>query len=323
MISLPRTSAGRIALAIGLSLLAHALMLLAPMAGLPEIGTPIPPLSARLESLPQSLPKPVPGNLPKPVPKPVRKPENTPTQPAATEAAETTGAAETTTTETADESAPAHPLPRHAQLIFFAYSGEGGMKIGEAVHRLNIEEGRYTLTAITRTTGLAGLFRSYQLAQTSTGITGDPGLQPLRFIEEKQQSGNSQRLEAEFDWPARMLRFSQGGETPLPEQAQDILSFLYQVSQLPANRTSIPLAISNGRKLEHYELEIGAEEVIATPLGSLRAVPLRKKHAAGEEGLDIWMGLEYRLLPVKIRQTERDGRIAGEMIISEIRVADE
>jgi hypothetical protein len=33
--------------------------------------------------------------------------------------------------------------------------------------------------------------------------------------------------------------------------------------------------------------------------------------------------VEYRLLPVKISQTNRDGSIAGEMVISEIRVADE
>lgn len=321
MTLLPRTATGRIALAIALSLLVHALMLLAPMAGLPEIGAPLPPLATRLEPLPVIPPQPIPEERPKPVPKPVHKPHS---MPATAQSAEATEHPETAmTTDAPDEAAPAHPLPKQAEITFFAYSGEGGMKIGEAVHRLNIEENRYTLTAITQTTGLAGLFKRYQLTQTSNGIAGKSGLQPARFIEEKQQSGNSQRLEAEFDWTTRTLRFSQGGEARLPEQAQDILSFLYQVSQLPSDRTNIPLAISNGRKLEHYELEIGAEEEIATPLGTLRAVPLRKKHAPGEEGLDIWLGLAYRLLPVKIRQIERDGRIAGEMLVSEIRVADE
>jgi len=63
--------------------------------------------------------------------------------------------------------------------------------------------------------------------------------------------------------------------------------------------------------------------MIQTQLGRLRALPLHKVHAQGEEGLDIWLGLEYRLLPVKLRMFDRKGQIAGEMVISEIRVADE
>ena len=81
--------------------------------------------------------------------------------------------------------------------------------------------------------------------------------------------------------------------------------------------------ISNGKKLEHYEFSVSEDEMIQTRLGKLRALPIHKIHAAGEEGQVIWLGMEYRMLPVKIRQIDRAGEISGEMVISEIRVADE
>src|SRR5690606_7357788 len=117
-------------------------------------------------------------------------------------------------------------------------------------------------------------------------------------------------------WEEKTLSLSNGGSVALPEQAQDIVSFLYQLSQIPLDRDTIPMHISNGKKLERYELSVGAEEMIQTRIGWLRALPLRKIRLQGEEGLDIWLGLEYRLLPVKIRMIDRAGKIAGELVVS-------
>lgn len=331
VLSLPKRPAARIALAIGLSLLIHAVALFAPLIELPKSEVPLPPLTARLEPLPTIVP-PAPKKKPRAKPQPVEKAVQ-PTQESAPETVN--GAPETVNEapqidaepqppveETAEQAKP--PLPKRAQLTFSVYQGEGGLKLGEAVHRLDIEEGQYTLKAVTQTTGLASIFKSYMLIQTSEGQANAQGLLPHKFAEENKQSKGSQSLSAEFDWEARKLRFSHGGETALPEQAQDILSFLYQLSQLPmSNQEVVPIRISNGKKLEYYELEIGAEEELSTSLGKLRALPLRKLHAKGEEGLEIWLGLEYRLLPIKVRQIDRAGQIAGEMVISDIRVSDE
>ncbi|WP_212785383.1 DUF3108 domain-containing protein [Ferrigenium kumadai] len=327
--SLPQQPAARIALAIGLSLLIHAIVLFGPLVELPKSEVPLPPLTAKLEPLPKIAAAPAPKKKPRPKPKAVES-----TAPAVQESLPETPSPEATGEQpqavaepqpAAEATEQAKPLlPKHAQLTFAVYQGSGGMQLGEAVHRLDIEEGQYTLKTVSQTTGVVSFFKSYTLTQTSRGRVDAQGLHPLAFDEEKKQSKGNQGLRAEFDWEAHKLHFSHGGEAALPEQAQDIASFLYQLSQMPmANRQTMPFSISNGKKLEYYELEIGAEEEIATPLGKLRALPLRKRHAQGEEGLDIWLGLEYRLLPVKVRQIDRTGQIAGEMAISDIRVSDE
>ncbi|HXU92065.1 MAG TPA: DUF3108 domain-containing protein [Gallionella sp.] len=329
--SLPQGPIARIALAIGLSLLVHALVLFGPLVELPKSEVPLPPLTAKLEPLPKIAAAPAPKKKPKPKPKPETPVQESAPEMPSPEAAnqETTSAEEPpafSEPRPADTSAEqAKPLlPKHAQLTFSVYQGSGGIQLGEATHRLDIDEGQYTLKTVSQTTGVVSFFKTYVLTQISQGRVDAQGLQPHQFTEEKKLSGGGQSLSAEFDWEAHKLHFSHGGETVLPDQSQDILSILYQLSQMPiTHRETLPLRISNGKKLESYELEIGAVEEIATPLGKLRALPLRKMHAKGEEGLEIWLGLEYRLLPVKIRQVDRAGQVAGEMMVSDIRVSDE
>jgi hypothetical protein len=217
----------------------------------------------------------------------------------------------------------AHPLPKHAQLKFVVYLGQDNFQIGEITHRLEISEDKYILRADTQTTGLARLFKSYQLIQTSHGKAGNFGLQPEGYEEEQNVSSGKQKTNAAFNWAGNKLHFSHGGETELPPAAQDILSFLYQLSQLPLHNKIVSIAITTGKKLEKYELEIGAEEEVITQMGKLRALPLRRLHSEGGDGMEVWLGLEYRLLPIKFRQIKRSGGMILEVVISEIRVADE
>lgn len=327
MIPLPQTPAGRIALAIGLSLLAHAIVLFAPLIELPPGEVPLPPLTAKLEPLPRIAPKPAPLERPKPKPQPVPETVRSDRQPAE-EAPQDEPQIDPEpqppeTAEVVPEAQPAHPLPKHAQLTFIAYKGTD-FEVGEARHRLDIgDDNSYTLSVGTNTTGLVSIFKTFEMNQQSSGTLTGQGLRPGQFSETKNTSKGKEIREARFDWEAKSLSFSDGRQTPLPDQAQDIISFLYQLSQLPLDQGAIPLYISNGKKLERYELAVGEEEEIQTRFGPLRALLLHKIRAQGEEGLDIWLGLEYRLLPVKVRQIDRAGQIAGELVISDIRVADE
>lgn len=329
MIVLPRTSTGKIALAIALSALVHAVLLFAPLIKLPPVEAPLPPLTAKLEPLPKIAAKPAPPRKPKPRPVPVEAlPADQPAESVSTEepqidAGPQPPAIDEAIDKTVEEARPAHPLPKHAQLTFAAYKGKD-FKIGEARHRLEIGDDKsYTLRVGMNTTGLASIFKTFESDHQSSGTLTAQGLRPNEFSETKNTSKGRESLEAKFSWEEKVLSFSNGNSTPLPEQAQDVVSFLYQFPQLALDNGAISMYISNGKKLERYEFTIGEEETIQTHLGRLRALPLHKVHAQGEEGLDIWLGLEYRLLPVKLRMFDRSGQIAGEMVISEILVADE
>ena len=338
-----RTSNAALLLAVLLSVLIHAALLFAPLVKLQPVAALLPPLSATLESLAAvSAPKPV--VQARQVPRDRKVPAK-PQSAIPPETASVTAAAEAevepvpqlaapvappeanpqlpVAIEPEPPSRPLHPLPKHAQLTFLAYKGTD-FQVGVARHRLEIADDlSYSLSVITNTTGLASLFKTFELNQQSVGILTERGLRPAQYSETKNTSKGVEALAASFDWEEKMLVFSNGSHTPLEQQSQDITSFLYQLSQLSLEQELLSMYVSNGKKLERYELAIGREESIETPMGRLRALPLRKIHAPGAEGLEIWLGLEYRLLPVKISQIDRAGKIAGEMVISEIRVADE
>ncbi|HEY6094366.1 MAG TPA: DUF3108 domain-containing protein [Gallionellaceae bacterium] len=229
----------------------------------------------------------------------------------------------------AAEAAPANGnskpalLPRHAQLVFAVRRGENGLYVGEIQHRLDISDARYSVVSATRTAGLARWFKSYNLNQSSIGTVTAAGLHPESFAEEKNDSGNVHNLSASFDWNAHLLHFSEGGDSPLDDGAQDSLSVLYQLALLPLNSKTVEVSISNGRKLERYALQITADETIATVMGPLRTIHLHKLHAQGESGMEIWLAMEYRLLPVKMQYVEPDGSVAATITITDIRVSDE
>jgi hypothetical protein len=312
-----RTPTRRIALAIALSVLIHAAILWLPYIQLPQARVQLPPLSVRLEP------------LPKPVEPIAEKPELVKQEPVIplTKHDDSASAKPVTKTMAAmnrtEETTAPHPFPKHLQLAFVVYQGADNFRTGEIHHQLDINGSRYTLKSVRHAAGLVSLRNSDRLIQTSRGKIGEHGLQPDTFEEEKITRGGTQNLQTMFEWKAQKLRFSHGGETALPADAQDMLSFMYQISQLPMNGEFFPLPISDGAQLQQYQIEIGAKEDITTPMGKLRALHLRKMHVQGEAYFEIWLGLEYRLLPVKFSQVDSSGKVTEEFVISGIRAADE
>mgnify|MGYP003889354381 CR=1 FL=1 len=66
-----------------------------------------------------------------------------------------------------------------------------------------------------------------------------------------------------------------------------------------------------------------AEESIETPIGTLRALPVKQLPKQGLESIQIWLAADYRYLPVLIRHFDREGKFSGEQVVSEIRISEE
>lgn len=318
MIAVFRTPARRILLAIALSVLIHAAILWLPYLQFPlQTRVQLPPLSVRLEPLP----KPVEAVPEKPLSAKqqstihlTKADDSTSAKPETNAMPAMNRTAETTATQ---------PLPKQLQLRFTVYKGAGGFRIGEILQQFDIRGDRYTLKSERQTSGLASLRNSDQLVQTSRGRIGEHGLQPEIFDEQKIGKGGKQSVQVTFDQTAGKLRYSNGGETALPADAQDVLSYMYQLSQVPMKVEFFSLPVSDGEQLQQYQIEIGAKEDLSTPIGELRALHLRKMHIHGEAYFEIWLGLEYRLLPVKFSLVDGSDNVTEEYVISDIRAADQ
>ena len=214
------------------------------------------------------------------------------------------------------------PLPKHAMLRFSVYIGQSGIKAGESVHTLDITNGHYTLKADAHTTGLVHVLKTYQIEQTSTGTATQQILKPETFTEIITQNNIKETNRGDFDWVNHKIHFSNGTEALLPARALDILSTLYQFPPMRKDDEIMTINIATGKNIEIFRFQVDFEKSLKTAMGTLKTVHFRRLHKANEEGLEIWFAQAYRLLPVKVRHLDSDGKIDGEAIIAEIRVSD-
>lgn len=218
----------------------------------------------------------------------------------------------------------ARRLPHRGEIAYALYLGNNRLNVGRTLQSWEISGDRYRLVSVSETTGLAAVFSRQRMAYESQGRLTAAGLRPERFTTERVKSGKSEKTAADFNWTAASAAIGNPARNvALPAGAQDIVSFMYQLGLAPLTPGRIDLPITNGWKLERYELEIGVEELLETPFGPLRAVPVKQVRRAGQETIELWLAPAYRWLPVRIRFFDREGEPSGEQLVTEIRVSED
>lgn len=343
------TSRKRLAAAVLLSLALHALVVASrwlPVAQLqdesrdlqvrleplPKMKPAAPPPKAKVRAPRRAAPTPAPpvdtvaaaAPVAVPVPQAEAPGEAAAPEPAAPDISETPQrlalAAESTTTI-------ARTLPRRGRIAYSVLYGDSQMNVGKVVQSWQVDSGSYVMASEAETQGIINLFRPQSLHYRSKGRVTAQGLRPESFLASRTRRGRTEVAEARFDWDAGSLSFgivSQPSKTaPLPADAQDLMSFVYQfvMAPPPPGRHRIP--ITTGTRFEVFDVNVGEETQIDTPIGALKALPIKQVPRPGAESIEVWLAADYRYLPVRIRHFDRDGSFSGEQLVTDIRVSDE
>ena len=218
----------------------------------------------------------------------------------------------------------AQRLPRQGEITYDLFWGNDKFSVGRTLQTWEINDDSYRLSSISETTGLVSVFVRQRLAYESRGRLTATGLRPEHFTTQRVRSGRSEDAAADLDWSAMTAMIGNPQlSVALSADAQDLVSFMYQLGLLPLAPGRIELPITNGWKLERYEFEIGGEEELQTPFGALRAVPVKQMRRPGQETIELWLAAEYRWLPVRIRFFDREGEPSGEQLVNNIRVSND
>ncbi|MBI4206667.1 MAG: DUF3108 domain-containing protein [Betaproteobacteria bacterium] len=349
----PRVLSLRLLAALFVSLLLHAAMISGTWLRVSEMTAAQPPLEARLASPPAPIPAP-PAVKPAPRPRAAARRTVSPrptVPPVATAAAPLAFPPEPEPPEAADETAeipapeavsppiaevppvpqtpapaPLKSLPKKGRIAYTMYFGVDGFTVGKTVQSWEVGAGGYKLGSVSETTGIVELFRSQRHIYLSEGKLTARGLQPEKFFMSRTRRGQTEAAQARFDWEAGTITLgrvpAQRG-APLSADTQDIVSFMYHLALSPPAVGRIRLPITNGSRFETFDLDVLDEEQIETPLGMLKTLPVKQVPRPGAESVEIWLAIEYRYLPVKIRFFDREGNPMGEQIVNEIRISDE
>jgi len=220
----------------------------------------------------------------------------------------------------------AHSLPRRGRITYSLFYGNERAYIGKVVQTWEMSDGAYRLSSEAETGGLIELFRPQRLRYVSQGRVTREGLRPESFEMNRTRRGQNESAQARFDWDGGSLAYGRARDTkhaPLAAGTQDFMSFIYQHAVLPPAPGRFRAPVTTGTRFDTYEVEVSAEESIETPLGTLRALPVRQLPRPGAESIQIWFAADYRYLPVRIRHYDRDGRLSGEQVVNEIRISEE
>jgi len=200
----------------------------------------------------------------------------------------------------------AQPASVHASYNLF----RDGLHIATVDESFERSGGSYELVSASNPAGaLKRLFRT-QIRIRSSGAVTASGLQPVSF-EYGRLDDASRNVSAEFDWKAEQLRMAHEGHTqtsPLRPGTQDRLSVMYQFMFLPmAKLKTVPVSMTNGRKVESYRYEVSGRDPLDTPLGKINALHLVRQREAGDNTVEVWLAPERSFFPVKLLIVESDG----------------
>jgi hypothetical protein len=175
---------------------------------------------------------------------------------------------------------------------------------------------QYQIKSLIQARGLASLVIP-DLLQTSDGYLDGVGLQPVHYL---YQFGHKKdkTFSADFNWESKklVLKSENGVEKlDLPNGTQDLLSFMYQFMFVPPMQ-NMQLNITNGRKLGLYDYSFEGEEVISTKMGYLKTFHLLRSGEETEKKTELWLALDYQHVPVKIRETNKQGKVYELLVTS-------
>ncbi|MEO7725920.1 MAG: DUF3108 domain-containing protein [Burkholderiales bacterium] len=218
----------------------------------------------------------------------------------------------------------ARRLPQKGEISYVLYLGNERFSVGQTTQTWEISGDNYKLASRSETTGVAALFTRQRIVYESRGKLTARGLRPERFTTERVRSGKSEKAAAELDWATATAAIGNpSSSVALPAGTQDLVSFMYQMGLGELTPGRIEMPVTNGWKLERYDLEIGNEQALDTPMGPLRAVPIKQVQRGAQETIELWLAPAYRWLPVRIRFFNREGEPSGEQLVSEIRVSED
>lgn len=202
----------------------------------------------------------------------------------------------------------ARAWPLRGRIRFEVTRGDSHFVVGQAEHRWQHDGTTYQLRAVTETVGIAALLKPAMVVQESRGNLVATGLQPLEF---KNERDGKRKLLLRFDPVHGRLTSDTGGEMPMSEPAQDLLSMLYQLSTMPHDAKEFALTVATGRKLARHVVRVAETTQLDTPFGSRSVLHLILSPAAGvtnDDSTEVWLDSATRL-PLKIRHRDRKGDV--------------
>ena len=182
------------------------------------------------------------------------------------------------------------------------------------------DDGSYKFRSESRTTGLIALFKKVHILEESNWDFVDANFKPLLYTYQHTKNKKNRQVEISFDWSKQQIINKVNDSTWHMQTETGILDkLLYQLtimSDLKAGNIPESYTIADGGKIKHYLFKHLADEEIETPLGKFKTIKLARHKPNNKQETLLWCAYDLDFLPVKVINTEKDGRLSTAIIES-------
>ena len=184
-----------------------------------------------------------------------------------------------------------------------------GITVGETIRTLSpASNGEFIYQSVAHATGLLARFLKDEITERSRWIYQNDGIRPLNFITHRH-GGKKERLTKQvFDWENQVTTNINNGNSsqlPLSLNTQDKLSYqILLMHDLKKGLKNLEYLIAESDKTNIYRFAIMGEEVLATAIGTLRTLKIRR--IGDERNTIVWCAIDLHYLPVKLEQRSDD-----------------
>jgi Protein of unknown function (DUF3108) len=201
--------------------------------------------------------------------------------------------------------APDKPFPSRVEVKYRV--SIAGFPVGEGVEVFEQDRKSYSVVSETNTVGVAALFK-LSIRREAKGSVTSRGLRSGSFVETR--NGQFKRS-ASFDWAAGRVELLDGDKKQtlqLPPDTWDAASFAWNLAFSRVDMKDLQVHLTDGRQITLYKYAFLGREKLATPLGELDTMHVRKVLEDGDKReFDVWLAIDQHLLPARVRLTEKDG----------------
>ena len=186
---------------------------------------------------------------------------------------------------------------------------KGIMSIGHTTRSLEkLEDGNYKFESLSKPGGVAKLFTSGKVRETSIWKWDNANFVPVNYRYKNSSSANRDVI-LTFDWEKHEVTNSINGDPwtmPIEPGTLDKLLFQMKIMHdLQQGHTTFSYPVADGGKLKTYDISVTGEKIVKMDIGTFNTVVVEYKK--NDRTTKMWCAKELNFLPVRIEQQKDDG----------------
>ncbi len=201
--------------------------------------------------------------------------------------------------------------------------GRNSLRLGTARFSLTQnKDGTYTYTSVSRAAGLAALFLSDVITETSRFKVTDGNLQPLQYSYDHSGNSRDRKENIQFDWAKGVAHSNEGGKhhtLPLTAGTYDRLLAQLAVSvDLEVGQTVGKYRVLDHNEINIYHMQPQGNTALKTPAGEYEVIEIARKDSKKNRVTTFWLAPKLDYLPVQMEQTE-PGKATISLVLLDIK----